>query len=97
MTRPLSVADLKRKKGRIPMTRMPPEGSTVRKYYDLFRLGEEVEIPTYQNSAILPRLKVGYAMDIERVSKRKYKLVGEWVGPIYMTAEEIVRDNTSIN
>ncbi len=70
-----------------PHNLKPREGTKVRAAFDLFcaNKGKVVDWCTTKNSCvIITQLQDTYGLDIRRIKKSKYCLVGEWFGNTYI-------------
>jgi hypothetical protein len=65
----------------------PGKGTKIRKVWDLLHdhAGKAVELTNYaHDGSMLVVLRDIYGLDIRRVGKCRYALVGEWFGRVYI-------------
>jgi hypothetical protein len=88
MSHMTSAATLKgNNKGRL-LKDKPREGTRTRRIYDMFydNKGKVIDFCTTKNpdAVIIPQLTDVYGLDIRRIRKNKWCLVGEWFGKVYV-------------
>jgi hypothetical protein len=71
-----------------PTNHKPREGTKTRALYDLFydNKGKVIDFcsTNSKDAVYLPQLTDVYGLDIRRIKKNKWCLVGEWFGKIYV-------------
>ena len=70
-----------------PTNHKPKDGTATRKAYDLFYTNKGKPVPfctTPVNYAALNQLIDVYGLDIRRLKKNTWCLVGEWYGKVYI-------------
>lgn len=96
-----SVATAKRGKAHANTQRIPRAGTRLRAVYDLFQAnkGSTIRLPPERRGRtadIRRQLTDYYGLDIRKVTRSQYILVGEWFGKVYVDylAQQIAASET---